>query len=160
MRKINSNIDENKLWRLCFPHFLPRSEAQGVYVIAPEEVTRQRYQEAPFSELPLEKAQLRLELACGALWGAVEQLFVCDFFPHLLAAATDILRAVDFGDEADADLAPRIRELVDALNECELICARLDRSAPPREQDEQKLVRLEQWARLSRASEEKEPKEE
>ena len=129
MKEINANIDENKLWKLCFPHFFIRSVSRGFYVISTEEAARRRYQDGPLSDLPLEKAELRLELACIALWPQVEQLFLCDFFPHLLAAATDILRAVDFGEDAPADQAERVQELVDALNECELICARLDRLA-------------------------------
>lgn len=142
MKEINNNIDENKLWRLCFPHFLPRAEAAGVFVVASSEVARKRYQDQPLSDLPLEKAQLRLELACAALWDGVKDLFLCDFFPHLLAAATDILRAVDFGDEAAGERAVQIKELVDALNECELICARLDRTAPPKPLDPAKVASL------------------
>ena len=105
MKQLPDNVDENKLWKVCFPHFLPRSQARGVYVIASEEVTRGRYRDLPLDRLPLERAVLRLELACCALWPAVSDLFLCDFFPHLLAAATDILRAVDFGDEAQGDQA-------------------------------------------------------
>ena len=143
MKQIGNNIDENKLWRLCFPHFLPRSQARGVYVISSEEVARQRYQGDPLANLPLEKASLRLELACAALWPYVQDLFLCDFFPHLLAAATDILRAVDFGEGAEEDKAPLIKELTDALNECELICERLDRAAPPKEADPDKVTPID-----------------
>ncbi|MBR5428909.1 MAG: hypothetical protein IK116_00110 [Firmicutes bacterium] len=142
MKQISNNIDENKLWRLAFPHFLPRSEAKGFFVLASEEVTRQRYQGQPLSDLPLERAQLRLELACAALWPDVKELFLCDFFPHLLAAATDILRAVDFGEGSPAEQAPKVQELVDALNECELLCARLDRSAPPQASDPSRVTSL------------------
>ena len=81
MKEISNNIDENKLWRLCFPHFLPRAEAAGVFVMASAEVARKRYQDQPLSDLPLEKAELRLELACAALWDSVKDLFLCDFFP-------------------------------------------------------------------------------
>lgn len=155
MKQINENIDENKLWRLCFPHFLPRSEAQGVFVMAPEEVARERYRGLPLSALPLEKATLRLELACAALWPTVSDLFVCDFFPHLLAAATDLLRAVDFGEEAEPEQAARIQELTDALNECELICARLDRSAGARPADPRKVLQLNREGKKLDAAEKK-----
>ncbi|MBQ3287425.1 MAG: hypothetical protein IJH45_05675 [Firmicutes bacterium] len=154
MKEISNNIDENKLWRLCFPHFLPRAEAAGVFVMASAEVARKRYQDQPLSDLPLEKAELRLELACAALWDSVKDLFLCDFFPHLLAAATDILRAVDFGDEAEGDRAAQIKELVDALNECELICARLDRTAPPQPPDPAKVASIGDAEKLSAAAEE------
>lgn len=156
MKEIGNNIDENKLWRLCFPHFLPRAEAAGVFVMASAEVARKRYQDQPLSDLPLEKAELRLELACAALWDSVKDLFLCDFFPHLLAAATDILRAVDFGDEASGEQSARIKELVDALNECELICARLDRSAPPQPLDPAKVTSLGAAGDIASAAEEKE----
>lgn len=161
MRELKNNIDENKLWRLCFPHFLPRSQAAGVYVVSSEEVARRRYQDQPLSDLPVEKAQLRLELACAALWPAVADLFLCDFFPHLLAAATDILRAVDFGDQAQGDQAARVQELVDALNECELVCARLDRSQPPAPMDIDKIAPLcsrESPARVAEGKEENKDK--
>lgn len=154
MKEISKNIDENKLWRLCFPHFLPRAEAAGVFVMASSEVARRRYQDQPLSDLPLEKARLRLELACADLWDSVKELFLCDFFPHLLAAATDILRAVDFGDEAVGDQAAKIKELVDALNECELICARLDRTAPPKPLDPAKVVSIGDAENISAAAEE------
>ena len=81
---------------------------------------------------------------------------MCDFFPHLLAAATDILRAVDFGDEAVGDQAAKIKELVDALNECELICARLDRTAPPKPLDPAKVVSIGDAENISAAAEEEE----
>lgn len=53
----------------------------------------------------------------------VQDLFIVDFFPHRLAAATDLLRAADFGEGDDVRVNKLARELAAALDAVELVMA-------------------------------------
>lgn len=118
------NLDEQALWTTCFPHFAPVSMKKGVYIMPKEADLLQELQQGKRNLYDKREAAVaRLELACAALWPSVADLFVCDFFPHLLAAATDILRATDFGEGATPGVAAQVQELVYALNGCEKVFA-------------------------------------
>ena len=130
MMKEIGKLDEQSLWSACFPGLFRYYQKNGLYTMrTAEEVT----QELPdLLGDPTAEALARLELACITLWPQVEHLFVCDLFPHLLAAATDVLRAVDFGEHAPAAQAALIAELVDALNAAEAaVQAALQKAAEP-----------------------------
>ena len=120
------NLEEQQLWNTCFPHFAPYAQKRGAYIIRPQETILKELQAGMGLEDPCMQAAVRLELACSGLWPQVSDLFLCDFFPHLLAASTDILRAVGFGEEAPPERAALVQELVDALNNCETVLATAD----------------------------------
>ena len=136
MREIG-NLDEQQLWNICFPHFAPYAQKRGAYMIRNQKSVLRELQAGLGLENACNEAVVRLELACGSLWPEVSELFLCDFFPHVLAAATDILRAVDFGENAPPEQAALIQELVDALNNCETAAATADcaavKASEPRE---------------------------
>ena len=64
-----------------------------------------------------------MDLARACLWPHVKELFDVDFFPHRLAAATDLLRAVDFGENADEKVVALAAELTSALDISEQVAS-------------------------------------
>lgn len=116
----NVDVDENLLWRHCFPHTLADLAARGVYVVKSADYVLSLLCAGASLGDDLEEAVARLELACSNLWPDVCGHFRCDFFPHLLACATDILHAVDFGElYPDHIRRALVAELVDALDALE-----------------------------------------
>ena len=115
------NIDEVSLWHTCFPNFTPVSEALGVYTMRSEKDMLKRIGYIRGMDEKL-KALLTLEMSCAVLWPYVEDLFCCDFFPHILAAATDILRATDFGESALITQKYLVQELQEVWEQLLLQC--------------------------------------
>lgn len=112
------NLDENRLWQLCFPNMLNWCKNQGVYVMPTEQVLFNALKMGSRPANKEDEAAIRLELAMVSLWPLVQDVFVCDFFPHMLAAATDLLRAADFGEnvsDQQADLASELAAALDSL---------------------------------------------
>ena len=125
MRDLPPAADENLLWRISFPYMYDHCSSSGIYIITAPEEMMQNIVSAAVTD-PVQIAMNRLDMAMGYLWPYVSHLFLVDFFPHRLAAATDILRAVDFGqsDEIkEVHVMALIGELVDALNNAEAVLA-------------------------------------
>ena len=122
MKELMMNIDENKLWEYCFPYAYKQSCSQGVYVVSNTENLLEQVVHAEDNDE--EQAVLRLDMAIACIWPHVEELFCVDFFPHRLAAATDLLRAVDFGEGKDKQLNALGEELASALDNLEVVLAK------------------------------------
>ncbi len=121
MTQFNSNIDENQLWQQAFPYFFPYACAEGVYIIP---VTSQLMQQIMYSgggSTKTERAISRLDLAISSLWQKIDYLFSVDFFPHRLAAATDLLRAADFGEGPDTQINALAIEVAQAVDNVERV---------------------------------------
>lgn len=100
--KLINKPDATQVWQICFPATLAAAVARGAYVVPQPSQLLQVLERGDFPyENEHAAAWLRLELACAYLWPYVEDLFAIDLFPHLLAAATDILRATEYC-ESDA----------------------------------------------------------
>lgn len=123
MKQMNVNLDENKLWQICFPNLYARVGQESSYIITGQEELIKQLQANGGGATALERAFSRLDLAIACLWPYVEALFCADFFPHRLAAATDLLRAVDFGEVDDPRTGALARELAAALDDLENLLA-------------------------------------
>lgn len=118
MKELHPNIDENKLWQICFPYIHSYVAQEGSYImVSPEQVLSTM--EGDDVSTPVKRALFRLNMAMACLWPYVENLFSIDFFPHRLAAATDLLRAAEFGEGGDKLLVALPGELAEALDELE-----------------------------------------
>lgn len=118
MREIG-DLDEKKLWTMCFPYCAQYFALEGVYNLPSQDELLRVAQLGGRALDERDVAVLRVELACAALWPLAKDEFSSDLFPHLLACATDILRAMDFGDQAEPDIAALVDELAAALDELE-----------------------------------------
>ena len=119
MKELQPNIDENKLWRMCFPYCFAEAQREGVYVVISPEAAERKLKDSGGGRSPLERAVSRLDMAIAYLWPHVSDLFLVDFFPHRLAAATDILRAVDFGEGQEPTVGLLAKELAESLDALE-----------------------------------------
>jgi hypothetical protein len=112
---------ENKLWELCAPQLYEQSAREGSYIMPSEEKLLQRIRENGGGSTILERAYSRLDMALACLWPQVKYLFNADFFPHRLAAATELLRAAQFGEGEKAQLEALGMELAAALDALEYL---------------------------------------
>ena len=112
MKELDPRIDENMLWQAAFPRFYERATHDGVFIMP--------HGDGATAE---ERAISRLDMTMVCLWPYVQDLFIVDFFPHRLAAATDLLRAADFGEGDDVRVNKLARELAAALDAVELVMA-------------------------------------
>lgn len=119
MKDLNPSVDENRLWQICFPYTFAACNNEGVYIVCSPEEMLKRIELMNNIRTAVDKATARLDMAICYLWPYVADLFVVDFFPHRLAAATDLLRAVDFGEGKDLTVAALARELAGALDNLE-----------------------------------------
>lgn len=122
MKELMMNMDENKLWEYCLPNTYKQCSSQGVYIVSTQDVLLERVMQAEVSDE--EQASLRLDMAIACLWPHVEGLFCVDFFPHRLAAATDLLRAIDFGEGKNKQLNDLAAELAAALDNLEVVLSK------------------------------------
>ena len=123
MKDIAPQIDENRLWQMAFPCFYQRASQEGVYIMPQLDELLLTLRENGGGATAEERALSRLDMALVCLWPYLEDLFVVDFFPHRLAAATDLLRAADFGEGDDQRLNQLARELAAALDAVERVLA-------------------------------------
>ena len=123
MKEMDLNLDENQLWQICFPNLYRQSGKEGSYIIPDLDEQIKKLKDNGGGYTALERAFSRLELAVSSIWPYVESLFCLDFFPHRLVAATDLLRAVDFGEVEDMRMAALARELAMALDDVENLLA-------------------------------------
>lgn len=107
--------DEIALWEACFPCTLNYCRIRGVYSPRSERALLSEMLRGTGLGFAPNEAVMRLEMACTQLWVRLDELFACDVFPHLLACATDLLRAADFGEDDDGLLAELAKELALAL---------------------------------------------
>jgi hypothetical protein len=119
MIDLKANIDENVLWQYCFPCFYGQCCRQGAYIIKSTEELINRLGEV--EDNAEAQALARLDMAMACLWPYVKDLFCVDFFPHQLAAATDLLRAIQFGEQENAAISALGAELSEALDNVENI---------------------------------------
>lgn len=115
-------MQSNRLWTEHLPRLAKLSLDRGPYTVRDEEAIRACWgQEETLG--PVEAALCRLELATWALWDDVEFLFEGETFPHLLYAATDVLRATDFSETPGSWLHQRQLELAAAMDGAEQVLA-------------------------------------
>jgi len=119
MIDLKPGMDEDQVWKLCFPNIYRKCRYEGVYVIKSEEELALAAKEHSASRTDVDRCLSRLDAAITYLWPAVSDLFAVDFFPHRLAAATDLLRAVDFGEEQSPRVQLLAKELSDAVTALE-----------------------------------------
>jgi hypothetical protein len=114
------NLGEQQVWQMYFPAALADTAARGIFVVPDPLLLLQTLQQGDMPyEIEAVSARFRLELSCVYLWPYVKDLFDVDYFPHLLAAATGILRASEFCD-TDNPIQQRLAgELVAAMNNLE-----------------------------------------
>lgn len=116
------SLDVTQVWRICFPAAYAYAARLGVFVmLGTTPLLRLLRQGDMRYEQMADSAVLRLELAISALWPYVEHLFAVDFFPHLLAAATEILRAADFCLEDSPLIALLAEEVAAAVRNLETV---------------------------------------
>ena len=123
MKELDPRIDENRLWQAAFPCFYERATRDGVYIIPQEDDFLAFLQEHGSGATAEDRAISRLDMAMVCLWPYLQELFLVDFFPHRLAAATDLLRAADFGEGDDLRINKLARELAAALDAVERVMA-------------------------------------
>ena len=121
MKALDPRIDENKLWQMTFPCFYQHAAKEGVYVMPQLNDLLLQLQLDGGGCSAEERAFNRLDLAMACLWPLVKDLFCVDFFPHRLAAATDMLRAADFGEGNNSQVNALAHELAEALNAVETL---------------------------------------
>lgn len=125
MKQSDVNRDKNKLWQICFPHLYDRVGRESPYIIPAEAELIKQLNANGGGATDLERAFCRLDLTIACLWPYVEILFGGDVFPHRLAAATDLLRAVDLGEGEDTRRSALARELAASLDDLETLLADL-----------------------------------
>ena len=118
-----SSIDENKLWKICFPNLYRMVQDEGTYIIRSEEELDTCLRLVGPGRSRVDRAISRLDVAITYMWPYVSDLFIVDFFPHRLAAATEIWRAADFGRGKELRVAALAKELSLALDSLERILA-------------------------------------
>lgn len=123
MKALKPNIDEDKLWAQSFPNYYPSAITEGVFIMPETPILMQQLIFGAAGVTQEERAIMRLDLAMSSLWPEVKELFFVDFFPHRLAAATDLLRAADFGEGPDSKRNALAKELVAALDHVEQVYA-------------------------------------
>lgn len=123
MKEIDPRIDENKLWEKAFPYFYRQSVREGIYIIPRENEFIAHLEQYGDGDTPAERAISRLDMAILCLWPHLQELFVVDFFPHRLAAATDLLRAAEFGESGDQRVNLIAGQLAQALDDVERLLA-------------------------------------
>lgn len=121
MKAEEVSASENKLWELCFPHLYEQSLREGSYIMLSEETLLQRIKEDGGGCTILVRAYSRVDMALACLWPQVKYLFNADFFPHRLAAATELMRAAQFGEGEKARLEALGMELAAALDALEYL---------------------------------------
>ncbi|NLF79980.1 MAG: hypothetical protein GX572_02175 [Clostridia bacterium] len=121
--RLESALNENKLWGLCFPHLYEQSIREGSYIIHCEETLLKAITENGGGKTMLERAFSRLDMSMACLWPQVSYLFSTDLFQHRLAAATDLLRAAQFGDSEQELLVALGAEIAAALDALEYLLA-------------------------------------
>lgn len=111
--------EEPSLWQLSFPQLLSFCEKQGAHLMRVPQQILLELQAGNGLDDPAAAAAFRIELTCSYLWPQVQQLFQSDLFDHLLAAATAILRALEFGEPPSATDRSLREELIQALIQAE-----------------------------------------
>lgn len=140
---MTANLTEDAIWQASFPYFFAFARQQGAYDIPDRDMMLRALQSGFALTGARSNAVLRLDMAIASLWPHIVNKFASPHFQHRLAAATDILRAVDFGDDQPAVIAELARELTDALEALEQVLARLakDAAGEPGQQAAQKPER-------------------
>ena len=123
MKELDPRIDENMLWQAAFPRFYEHATHDGVFIMPQLDDFFAFLQQHGGGATAEERAISRLDMTMVCLWPYVQDLFIVDFFPHRLAAATDLLRAADFGEGDDVRVNKLARELAAALDAVELVMA-------------------------------------
>ena len=121
MKELDPRIDENMLWQAAFPRFYEHATHDGVFIMPQLDDFLAFLQQHGDGATAEERAISRLDMTMVCLWPYVQDLFIVDFFPHRLAAATDLLRAADFGEGDDVRVNKLARELAAALDAVELV---------------------------------------
>lgn len=116
-------LTKDAMWQGSFPHLYALCRKQSSYTIPNRERLTRSLQSGLMLVGERSNAVLRLDMAIACLWPQISYLFVSDTFPHRLAAATDILRAVSFGEGQAEQVRELANELVAALDALERLLA-------------------------------------
>ena len=119
------NIKDDAIWQASFPHLYALGQKQGCYTIPDKEMMVRALQSGFMLIGEKNNAILRLDMAIACLWPQVRHLFGGDVFPHRLAAATDILRVLNFGEEQPEAVQKLVSELSHSLDDLEHLLQRL-----------------------------------
>jgi hypothetical protein len=115
---------EKTLWQQSYPSFFDYAVRGGIFIIPDLQQLMKQIAVSGVGDNEIDRALLRLDLSMSILWPKVKDLFVADFFPHRLAAATDLLHAVDFVEEPDKQINELAIELAASLDNIEDILER------------------------------------
>jgi len=125
MGKLEEFLDknENKLWQTAFPNCWMLGQQEGVYEAPDLRELLSALQNGMTLTGEENRALIRLDLAIACLWQHVHEEFPINLFPHRLAAATDLLRAVNFGEGQSEEITKIAAELMQALDQLEQVLA-------------------------------------
>jgi|GEM_PF-5493857 len=120
------NITEDAIWQASFPQLYALGQRQGAYAIPDKEMMVRALQSGFMLIGERNNAILRLDMAIACLWPRVRHLFKADLFPHRLAAATDMLRVLNFGEDRTGEVQKLVSVLSQALDDLERLLQRLN----------------------------------
>jgi len=123
---MDRNLTEDAIWQASFPHLYALGQRQGSYTIPDKELMIKALQSGFMLIGEKNNAILRLDMVIACLWPQVCHLFAGDVFPHRLAAATDILRMLNFGEGKPEEVQKLVSELSHALDGLEQLLQRQD----------------------------------
>ena len=139
MDKITSflNEHENELWEKCFPYCYRAGQTEGTYAIRSMENLLLGVELGEGLTRLRRRAELRVDLALAALWPEIQASFPINCFPHRLAACTDVLRELDFGNKGPDETRELAKELASALDDLEatleILAAKVPKGKGPAE---------------------------
>lgn len=120
---------EDAIWLASFPQTYRLGQKQGSYTIPDKDMMVRALQSGLMLVGERNNAILRLDMAIACLWPQVRHLFLSNTFPHRLAAATSVLRHMNFGEGQPEETRNLAVELSQALDALEQILQKLDTAA-------------------------------
>ena len=120
------NMTEDAICQASIPHIYALGQQQGSYTVPDKEMMVRALQSGFMLIGERNNSILRLDMAIACLWPQVRHLFASDTFAHRLAAATHILRVLNFGDGQPEEVRGLAAELSQALDNLEQVLQRLN----------------------------------